>query len=356
MTFEKIFVSIASYRDKLCHTTIENLFKMARHPDRVFVGICQQNKHGDPDCLSKNLQHLKSHIRIMRIDFKKARGPTLARYYCSKLYKKEDYYLQIDSHCLFIKDWDVKIIDMINAVEKSGQSKKVVLSHYPPEYQEYDKKNGSNMVTTIVSPFFDDNDIISFKGAVFKTAGKLPKRNAFVAGGFFFARGQLVDEVPFDPFLPFLFTGEEILLSARFYTHGWDVFTPNENIVFHMYTRDGEPKFWNDHQLQHEDAQLKVKMLTGIVTQELDKIKDLGIRNSYGFYGLGTTRTLDDFYRFVGIDPVEKKIGKPLVEFYSACSSSQYPTGVLILWYVAMSILLLLVCAALVIFKAKLLK
>ena len=42
-----IFVSIASYRDENCPKTLYSLFKNAKYPERVFVGICQQNKTSD---------------------------------------------------------------------------------------------------------------------------------------------------------------------------------------------------------------------------------------------------------------------------------------------------------------------
>lgn len=38
----------------------------------------------------------------------------------------------------------------------------------------------------------------------------------FVAAGFYFIEGKFLHEVPFDPFLPWIFMGEEILLSSRF--------------------------------------------------------------------------------------------------------------------------------------------
>src|SRR5260221_13345699 len=38
----RIFVSIASYRDTECQWTVKDLFEKARHPERVFAGICWQ--------------------------------------------------------------------------------------------------------------------------------------------------------------------------------------------------------------------------------------------------------------------------------------------------------------------------
>ena len=68
----------------------------------------------------------------------------------------------------------------------------------------------------------------------------------FVAAGFFVAPARFLAEVPFDPFLPWVFMGEEISLSTRLWTHGWDIFAPPTNVVAHEYRpgRLGLPKFW----------------------------------------------------------------------------------------------------------------
>ena len=89
-----IFVSIASYRDDICNSTLKNLYEKAQFPLNVFVGICQQNKDGDPDCQG---DIINSNIRIIRLDYRDAKGPTYARYMCSQLWDGEEYFLQIDS-------------------------------------------------------------------------------------------------------------------------------------------------------------------------------------------------------------------------------------------------------------------
>ncbi len=42
----------------------------------------------------------------------------------------------------------------------------------------------------------------------------------YAAAGFMFFSGAALKNVPFDPLLPYLFDGEEILYSARLWTHG----------------------------------------------------------------------------------------------------------------------------------------
>ena len=313
---EKIFVSVASYRDRRCSTTIMSLFEKAKYPERVIVGVCEQNKNDKELCTPKNFKYAKQ-IRVIHKHYKEAKGPTFARYLCSTLFADEDFFLQIDSHSLLVKDWDVKCIEMIYALEKSSTvtNKKVMLSHYPPSWESYKENADNKYVTHLVDCFFNNHGIISFRGAKWKPPGPLPRRNAFLAGGFIFSRGAWLREVPFDPHLDFLFTGEEILLSARSFTHGWDVYTPNQNIIFHAYTRKKEPKFWTDTIYNNEEAREKVKIIIGL-SKDVEKLKTPRIRDSLIKYGLGNIRTLPDFYKLIGVDHEQKKIINRSIEFF----------------------------------------
>ena len=62
---------------------------------------------------------------------------------------------------------------------------------------------------------------------------KFSQQAPYVAAGFFVAPSSFLAEMPFDPFLPWVFMGEEIMLSTRFFTHGYDIFAPSENILAH---------------------------------------------------------------------------------------------------------------------------
>ena len=51
----------------------------------------------------------------------------------------------------------------------------------------------------------------------------------------------MMQEVPYDVHLPYLFFGEEISMLARMWTRGWDLFAPPEPLVFHMWARAERP-------------------------------------------------------------------------------------------------------------------
>lgn len=150
--------------------------------------------------------------------------------------------------------------------------------------------------------------MISFAGPEFIIPE--PKKyiqTPYIAAGMFFAPGSFLREVPFDPHLDYLFTGEEILHSARAWTSGYDIYSPHKNIVFHLYTREEAPKIWTDKTYKDDDAFNKVKLLMDL---KPDAEVSQHLQNNIDKYGLGKTRTLQEYYNFAGIDLEKKQSNK----------------------------------------------
>jgi hypothetical protein len=125
-----------------------------------------------------------------------------------------------------------------------------------------------------------------------------------------FSEYTILQDVPFDPSLPYLFVGEEILHSIRIYTNGYNIYTPTENIVYHEYTRAGKDKIWTDNPYYSDiPAFEKAKMYI-----KLNENKDFNLpdelKNNMDKYGLGKARTLEDYYNFAGINVANKTINK----------------------------------------------
>lgn len=315
--FDSIFISIASFRDAEAPRTIVSALKQAKNPYRIYFGICQQNKDDDTDAVKNELVQanidpdiIKNNIRIMRIPDTEAKGPTWARYLCSLLYRNEKYYMQIDSHIMFGLHWDSSCAEMIQRIKRDGLSQKPILSYYPKHYDggkevnDVDPHNGPR----ICKAFLNDRSMISYPGAEVMKIAKRPTLSAFVAAGTFFCEGYFVYEVPYDPELPNLFVGEEILFSARMWTSGWDIFNINGNVTYHYYTREKEPKFWDDNKrFDDAGAFAKVKYMMKMPDANYDIIPD-ELKGNMDRYGMGKTRSVEDFWKFAGIDLVNKKI------------------------------------------------
>ncbi len=308
---DTIFISVASYRDASCPKTIDSIYSNAARPDLVFIGLCQQNDpKKDADCAlnDKIDEQWRTHIRTIRVAHFDAMGPTWARYLCSTLLQDEKYYLQIDSHCFFSKDWDAKLVRMIKQLKAKGVQKPM-LSHYTKAHESYDDPNDEkDKVPTICKSFFNEDKMISFEGADFVTVqpGDLPRPNPYVAAGMMFGPSEFAREVPFDPNLPYLFVGEEILHSVRLWTHGWDIFTPSENVIYHFYTREKEPKFWDDVKYNNDkDAVNKVRNLLDL--EDAKEMSPLMAKN-LEVYGLGKQRSLQQYFEFAGIEKAAHKV------------------------------------------------
>ena len=299
---DTIFVSIASYRDDVCLSTIKSIFENAAKPENVFLGICQQNKD-DEDKDVQDGNESNPNIKTIRLKNYEAKGPTWARYLCATLWNGENYFMQIDSHTKFVKDWDTKCKKMIKDIKDSGKSKKPILSHYPREISDHDnyKDSDKKMVPRMCKAFWNNRGMLSFMGAETRDTNDEAYQTPYIAGGFIFAPYEYLVEVPYDPNLPYLFVGEEILHSLRAYTFGWDVFTPTENIVFHEYTRASKPKIWTDNPYYSDMAAFdKAKYYLGII-KDKNSLKD-EVKVNLDKYGLGTARSLKDFFNYTGID------------------------------------------------------
>lgn len=287
---DSIFVSVASYRDDECKGTLAEMYAKADSPGRVFVGACEQNKDALEACLPANFG-FTDNVRVIRLPHTAAKGPTYARYLCTTLYRGETYFMQIDSHTKFVQGWDTKLIAML----KRCPAAKPVLTHYP---HMWGTQVAGVTVPVMCKSKFNASGILTFE-AVTQPIEKRPLTPVpFVAAGFMFLRGSALGEVPYDPDLPFLFEGEELLMTARLWTSGYDFFTPDENVVFHHYIRNEKPKFWNDipnYKAVQAKTIEKVRGILGLTSQPVSSS-----------YGLGNTRTIQAYWTFAGVDPANK--------------------------------------------------
>jgi len=296
-TKETIFVSIASYRDAECMTTLHDIFSKAKDPTRIFVGICEQNtKSKKEQCVPMEFTH-HDNVRKISIPNTEAKGPCYARYLCSTLYRNETYFMQIDSHTTFVQDWDIKAIKAL----KDCPSQKAVLSGYPHDTTVYTIDEES--VPVLCDSSWNDDGLPQFKATIkqkkdFKNG---PAPIPFTSGGFIFAPGSILRDVPYDPNLPHLFQGEEILYSARAWTHGYDFFTAPVNIVLHKYYRKEDPKFWNDIQEWNTEQKRSVQRARRILGLE-----EPIIQPGEEPYALGTVRSITAYWKFSGLDPQTK--------------------------------------------------
>lgn len=303
-----IFISLAAFREFYLLETLESAFKNAKNPEKVFVGALVQNcfggfrKDGSLDttgtpCVSgrhkvgvdekgkdifkierilpsdKNgievfcsKPHYKpfcdnGQIRVVYMHHTDGQGPSMARYLTSKLWGGETYFMQIDSHLRFAYEWDEKFV---NDIKLTSNYPKSVFSSYPPGFDQVRfipahmgvNKTEINNQTVIESPGCrlchcstpkgQDPMIHIKQSRSYQGNETRPAQQPFLGAGLVFAHADFLRDVPFDPYLPYTFMGEEILLSMRAWTTGWNMYAPRKNWIIHQYrpTTLGLPKFY----------------------------------------------------------------------------------------------------------------
>jgi len=354
-----IFMSLASFRDHLLGATLKDAFRKAEHPERLYVGAVIQNCFGDeyvcktgaqvvgtdkngkpqtkvsdapPDkngveefCTDPSFKKYceAGQIRVLYVNETESLGPAAARYYASKLWGGETYYLQADAHLRFAPKFDTRYVDEVKAAKAYP---KAVLSSYPPGFSEGDPDyvggtTGARLCTCEFSHSDVEQHIIRINVGSHCTNDQVhgPTQIAFIAAGFFFVRAEFLKDVPFDPFLPWCFMGEEIALSSRAWTSGWDIYAPRQNLIAHQYRpgRMGLPKFWGsvgrlfgrpgpgfNTRLQTKLIK-RVKNLVGYPDVSKEQVKKDGdelVLTDLEFYGMGSERTREAYIDLTNID------------------------------------------------------
>lgn len=309
MQANTIFIQIASYRDPDCKNTIRDLFQKAKHPENIFIGLNWQYSEEDTFSPYYEEDTYLNQIRIVKYDCKESQGVCWARAQTQLLYNNETYTLQIDAHMRFIENWDEALLEMYSKLIEHG-IKKPIISHYPPNFTldgEFEQRQGK------MTSYIRNDGIVYFKlsGYSIEQYDDMPLPSASVAGGFIFANAQWIKEVPYDPNL--YFHGEEITLSVRLWTHGWDIFNPTKIIMYHLYqsridkesgekVKVREIKLHkddnNDYKIREKRSVLRIKYLLGTshFINDKEALKDIE------HFSLGTQRSLYQYENYSGID------------------------------------------------------
>ncbi|MCX8958681.1 glycosyltransferase [Erwinia psidii] len=312
-----IFVSIASYRDSELIPTLHDMVKMSSGNYCINVAICWQDnndidlflnngmillekrKHGEHDLYIFN--YLNVNIKVLSIHYFMSQGACWARNNCEQFYHCEEYFMQIDSHCRFIKDWDKEMVAMLTQLKEESQHP--VISSYPPGYQPGDDNSRKDFVNRLVFRNFSPQGILQLTSVDFKSV--VPIRGSYLAGGFVFAEGSFVIDVPNDPQI--FFEGEEIAMAVRAFTCGYDIWHPHKILLWHFYGRKDHSKVWSDHNNEAKkagsvdkawwdrdrDAKKRVRAL--LKNEEDNQGNDSS-------YSLGSKRSLKEFEEMAGVD------------------------------------------------------
>jgi hypothetical protein len=358
-----LHINMPSFRDPLCPRTLFYLFTKSAQPANIRVRILQQNDPDeDDDCLAKycimmslhakdltksgdeisalagqvlkinnvdeendnnnnNCPH-KEQIFVHSIHAKDAAGPTYARgligqdmyaAYTANLISPQDYCMSTDSHMDYEEQWDTNMIHMWH----DAKNEYAILSTYVANVDQLGKTTNNNGLNGRYE--VPHLCMITFTSQVRTHATKCaynlskPKlTNAIWGAGLSFSKCHAELKVPVDPHTPGIFDGEEFNRAARFWTYGYDIYTPHRVYVLHDYPGSQQQNphagSWGNGKFSPEDVRhshYRLYTMLDIPGGEVDTQKAIQMRKSK--YGLGDRRTLDQLIQFSGVDLRHKR-------------------------------------------------
>lgn len=296
----KIFIHLPAYREPELVPTIKSALENATYPDRLVFGICRQF---NPEDGFDNVDEFRDdpRFRIMDIHYTEAKGLPYARYQINTMLEDEEYICQLDSHHRFAEGWDVTLIEMHDQLKDKGV-KKPILAAYLPYYNPFNDPADRTM-----EPWQQTFACFYPHGTIFIRPALLhgwedmtePPPSRFLSGHFCFADGHWAKTVLHDPDI--YFSGEELNLTVRSYTHGYDLFHPHKLVVWHATMREERDGIlvWDDQYKRGEDWWTQQNIARAKIRQLL-RTEDNGF-DLTGF-DLGTERSLHDYEKYAGID------------------------------------------------------
>jgi hypothetical protein len=305
----KIFIHLPAYREPELIPTIKNALENADKPKNLVFGICRQYH---PDDQFDNLDEFRKDKRFKIYDmlYTEAKGLPYARAIINeKLLTDEDFVLQLDSHHRFTKGWDTTLLTWYDDLVKEGYNP--LICGYLPYYDPFNDPE-----KRVMEPWLSEAASFYPHGTIFIRPTGIPNWQSltkpyparFLSGHFAFGPNKWAKDVKHDPDI--YFSGEELNLTVRSFTHGYDLFHPHRVIIWHATMREERSGklVWDDQSKRGDDMWWKQQSIGRAKIRQLLRTEDNGF--DLTGYDLGTVRTLREYEKYAGIHFKKKSFQK----------------------------------------------
>lgn len=208
---------------------------MAKYPERLVFGIwCHTNDGTVPDLMEFD------NVKIITAQYPTLLGVGAARMGAAFLYNNEDYYLQLDAHMLFQRNWDEVLINSYENIQQKENCQKPLITTYVPWWANDEDDN--------IMHYSPDSDWKSYPMRYVEdgyTKAPVPIQETYnvdwsikeyeehygLSAHFIFTVGEFVYEIL--PDIQIMFYGEEMTTALRAWTRGYRIFCIPDPIVWH---------------------------------------------------------------------------------------------------------------------------
>jgi hypothetical protein len=274
----------------------------ALHPENIVFGISLQYD------VEPNLDFVSTQSRIIRFpkpNYGTNTGPGIIeiRNAIKRLHKDEEYFLQIDAHTNFIKNWDDILIHDINEFEN-----KTIISKQIQQVELEETNRSEFVFTPNALPVLSTRIISDVQYIKDNLANKNYFYNHYISGGFIFTKSKWLYEVPFASYHKFPYEEQEQSLIS--YCHGYNIVAPryNRQVVFagnDLKYQDPKSEIWWDiNKVDNNDPTTWIYSKKWIKDDEdlILEVEKLLLFGKNNFMDISnSSRTLTDFYSAVGL-------------------------------------------------------
>jgi hypothetical protein len=323
-----IYVSISCLgEDKELIKTVQDCKEMAKDPDSVYFGIAVIENLEFYKKIKKDLSNIKN-ISFLYKEEKNNLGVAKGRNFAASMYNNEEYFLQIDPHSRFNKNWDITLIDTFNQAVETVNNKKTVLTGYLGKYL-YNKDDGqiyvddnlsytrwipNEFVIGDVIPKFNHAPLhsISDELNIFLQNNKFAPAS-LISGHFIFGNSYFGKDIHLPENL--LFWEEEILQTIELISDGFSILHFGSiSPIYHLYTFNifsqeeyGRDDLQNYLPNDEENYQLmKNNFLSYLKNNDLKVKKFEKYANIDILTGAKSSSTFPDTYSNIGFLPTKK--------------------------------------------------
>jgi hypothetical protein len=304
---EKIFINIASFKDPSLIITIKSAILHAKYPENLVFGIGAQYYDDD----FPNFDIPNAQIKVIKYNPDTAPGVVKVRYEISKLLTDEKYFFMIDSHVLFLPNWDVQAKEYLEKARGLSGHDRVCISG--SEDMHKDAETDSDQIKSFFYSFQFDEEVAAM------IDHELGKTKRLKRGGFYLERylnkTEIFDDLQLHPqiicnnfftYSDYLedvgldsqsqFLHEEPYLSWKTHISGWDLYRVKHNYLF-QYHHAYFNLVWGNDPMKRRYVRPGADSPT---KDEIDMFAAMVFNKSKNYAAKNQRRSLESFWNFMG--------------------------------------------------------
>jgi hypothetical protein len=295
-----IYISIASYEDPFLERTIKSAIDNAKKPWNIYFGISTfYDKVEKPD-----LSFIKDgHAIILDSHPHNRPGLEKTRSVLRTLMGNQKYFLQIDSHSLFSKDWDINLVKELEYLESLAKNK-VIISKYINESLVHQREDSSYIWRIDESLEKIDDNILTTLWTKADIAGWDESKRiehfyktTMMAGCFIFCKSDFIKDIRGNNIGNF--AHEEKMDSFNAYLMGYDIYTfKDKNYVSHN-NREYNKIVYGESKSPIKDFTSNQNRDSAELQKEMER--NFIFNDSKYFKVINAERTPEEFWKEIGL-------------------------------------------------------